>query len=213
MNLRYLLCLASLFLVLLPWRAISAPTDSLGTTGEPWRFSLAGFYYAFPHEEDVLLAVGRADHGSLHFESRYNYEGHRTASAFVGWTISAGKAFTMELTPMAGLAFGNTRGVIPAVEMSLGYGMFDFYGEGEYLFDVNDKSGNFAYTWLELGVTPKDVIRAGLVAQRMRVFESPLVVDRGLFAQVMPGPATVSLYAFNMFTGSWFLTIGLQVAW
>ncbi len=137
-------------------------------------FSVAGYYYAFPADDDLVMAVARADRGTLHLEARYNYEDRRTASVFAGWNFAAGETFTIELTPMAGIAFGNTRGIIPALEMSLGYGPLDLYAEGEYLFDLRDKEGNFAYTWLELGFTPADPLRAGLVAQRTRIFREPV---------------------------------------
>lgn len=204
-----------LLVVVLPVAASTTPPDSLDTNEKQsqWEFSAAGTYYALPADNDILIGVFKQDLGSLHLEARYNYEGRNTASVFGGWTLSGGESFTIALTPMAGVAFGRTAGVVPALEMSLGYGMFDFYGEGEYLIDVNDKSGNFFYSWLELGISPNDFFRGGLAAQRTRVFESPLGVDRGLFAQLAPEPCTVSLYAFNLFTDSWFMVMAVQVAW
>jgi hypothetical protein len=201
-------------LLLLPNAAFPSPADSLGTPASPapMTFSVAGYYYAFPADDDLVMAVARANRGVLHLEARYNYEDRRTASVFAGWNFAAGETFSIELTPMAGIAFGNTVGIIPALEMSLGYGPLDLYAEGEYLFDLHDSEGNFAYTWLELGFSPADPIRAGLVAQRTRIFQSPLEVDRGLFAQVKPGPTTISVYAFNLFTGSWFVTIGFEIS-
>jgi hypothetical protein len=192
--------------------ALQADSLGAGTGPTPTEVSVSGYYYAFPAEDDLVMAVARADRGMLHLEARYNYEDRRTASVFAGWNFAAGESFTIELTPMAGIAFGNTSGIIPALEMSLGYGPLDLYAEGEYIFDLRDTEGNFAYTWLELGFTPADPLRAGLVAQRTRIFRSPLEVDRGVFAQVMPGPTTVSVYAFNLFTESWFLTIGFEIS-
>lgn len=204
-----------LLLIQLSGFAYGTPRDSVSTSGSPspWEFSVAGYYYMFPSDEDIPMAIVRADRGKLHIEARYNYEDRRTASAFAGFNFLSGDAFTVELTPMAGVAFGSVTGIIPALEVSLGYGAFDFYAEGEYLIDLSDKSGNFAYTWLELGVMPTDVFRTGLAAQRTRVFESPLEIDRGLFAQAIVNPATLSLYGFNLFTDSWFLVIGLEVGW
>ncbi len=190
----------------------AGPADSAGSSGA-WDLSVAGYYYAFPGEEDLLMVTARANRGMLHLEARYNYEDRRTASAFGGVNVSLGETFTADLTPMAGVAFGNTRGVIPALEMYLAYGVFDFYAEGEYLFDLDDEAGNFAYTWLELGASPAELFRAGFVAQRTRLFETALEIDRGLFAQVKPGPGTVSLYGFNLFTDSWYLVIGIEVRW
>jgi hypothetical protein len=201
--------------VCLPNVAGAMCPDSLGASGRPipWEFSVAGYYYVLPADDDVPIAVARADRGALHLEARYNYEDRKTVSVFAGWTLSAGESFTIALTPMAGVAFGRTKGIVPALEMSLGRGMFDFYAECEYLLDLNDTSGNFFYSWLELGVAPTELVRIGLAAQRTRVFESPLELDRGVFAQLAPEPGTVSLYAFNLFTESWFLVIGLELAW
>jgi hypothetical protein len=211
-----LIIFPALLMLLLPCIAQSTPPDSVAagsTHTVPWDFSLAASYYSFPFDEDIAMVVGRAQRGSLHLEGRYGYEDRRTASLFAGWTFSKGEDFTIEVTPMGGVAFGNTRGIIPALEMSLGYRAFDFYAETEYLFDLNDKSGNFAYTWLELAVSPTELLRTGLVAQRTRVFQTPLDLDRGVFAQLKPGPAILSLYAFNPFTDSWFLTLGLEIDW
>jgi len=204
-----------LLAVVLPDAASALPPDSLDTNAKQsqWEFSAGAYYYALPADNDILIGVFRQDLGNLHLEARYNYEGRNTASVFGGWTLLTGESFTIALTPMAGVAFGRTAGVVPALEMSLGYGMFDFYGEGEYLIDVNDRSGNFFYSWLELGITPKDFFRGGLAAQRTRVFESPLDVDRGLFAQFNALPISVSVYAFNLFTESWFMVMAVQVAW
>jgi hypothetical protein len=194
--------------------AYALQADSLGAAAgpTPTEISVSGYYYAFPADDDLVMAVARADRGALHLEARYNYEDRRTASVFAGWNLAAGETFTIELTPMAGVAFGNTGGIIPALEMSLGYGPLDLYAEGEYLVDLRNSEGNFAYTWVEFGFTPGDPLRAGLVAQRTRIIRSPLEVDRGIFSQLIHGPATVSVYAFNLFTESWFLTIGFEIS-
>jgi hypothetical protein len=204
-----------LLAVIAPYAASATHSDSLGTSGKQnvWEFAVSGFYYAFPTDDDVLMAVGRADWGNLHLEARYNYEDLKTGSLFTGRTLSAGESFTIDLTPLAGVAFGQTTGIVPALEASLGYGMFDFYVEGEYLFDLNDDSGNFFYSWLELAVAPTDHIRTGLAAQRTRIFQSPLEVDRGVFAQLTPEFGSASVYAFNLFTDSWFLVVGVEIAW
>jgi len=204
-----------LLAVVLPYVMSAASPDSMSTSGghTPWEFSLSGSYYAYPAVEDNLIAVARANRGDLQFEARYNYEDRKTGSVFAGWTFSAGRSLRIAMTPMAGMAFGRTTGVVPALEASLGAGMFDFYAETEYLIDVHDNSGNFSYSWLELGVAPIEIIRLGLTAQRSRIVQSPLVLDRGLFAQIAPGPGKLSLYAFNLFTESWFLVMGIEISW
>ena len=201
--------------ILMPVGASATPPDSLaaGAGNLRWDFSVAGFYYVLPDDDDIVMLVAKADRDNLHLESRYNYEDLRTASVFAGWTFSSGEAFTIDLTPMAGVALGRTAGVVPALEASLGYGEFDFYLESEYLVDIRETSESFFYSWLELGVAPHGMLRAGLVAQRTRVAQTPLEISRGLFAQLTPDLGSVSVYAFNLFTESWLLVVGLEISW
>ena len=42
---------------------------------------------------------------------------------------------TYELTPMLGGVFGVTQGIAPGFEVSLLYGIVDYYIEAEYLYD------------------------------------------------------------------------------
>ena len=124
-----------------------------------------------------------------------------------------GETFTADFTPMLGVAFGETVGIVPALEISLGYGIFDLYDESEYLIDLQEEGGSYLYSWIELGVTPADMFRFGLTAQRLRAAETPLELERGVFLQVNPEPATVGLYAFNPFTDYWFLIFTVGISW
>jgi len=195
--------------------ATAYSADSFSSAGgEPaWEFSAAGYYYAFPAEDDLLIMVATADRGGLHLEARYNYEGVRTDSAFAGRNLSTGRAVGIALTPMAGGAFGSTSGPLQALGASLGHSIVDVYLEMEYSIDTRGTSTNFLYSWSELGVAPTDLVRFGLSVQRTRVKQRPLVLDRGLFAQITPPYGAVSLYAFDLFTDSWFLLVGLELAW
>lgn len=203
------------FLGALAVAANAMPSDSVRNEADtiPWNFSVYGFYYRIPDDDDFIIAIASADRGSLHLEARYNYEDLKTASVFAGWTFSAGEAFTAEFTPMLGAAFGRTNGIVPALEMSFAYGIFDLYDESEYLIDLEGEGGSYVYSWLELGVAPGDLFRFGLTAQRVRVAETPLEVERGLFLQVTPGPAYAGVYAFNLLTDYWFLIVSVGIAW
>lgn len=208
-------CLLVLSLIGSPLRAGELPADSVSSRREdtPWSFSAQGYYYSIPDDDNFLIAIGSADRGSLHLEGRYNYEDLKTGSLFAGWTIATGESFTAEFTPMLGAAFGQTNGIVPALEVSLGRGLFDFYSETEYLIDLEDEEGNYLYTWLELAVSPHELLRLGLAAQRTRVAGTPLELERGLFAQATPEFGSIGLYAFNLFTEYWFLIVGVEIAW
>ena len=209
-RLRYL-CVMLALLAGATVAAAQVPDDSTSAGASPgWEGSASVFYYALPADDDFPLVVGTADRGALHGEVRYNYEDLKTVSLFGGWNFAGGESVEFLVTPMAGVAFGQTTGLIPALELSLATGAFDFYVEGEYLFDLEDSEASFFYTWSELGATFGPV-RAGLTAQRLRIFQSPLEIDRGLFAQLTQGPATFSFYAFNVATESSFLIFGFAV--
>jgi hypothetical protein len=203
---------------------ILAPAEAWGTgafsdsseapgKGVAWNTSLDAYYYALPREEDFTILVGIVEHGSLHLEARYNYEDWKTGSAFVGWTMTAGERLTLSLTPMVGVAFGQTTGVVPALEAGLGYGIADLYLESEYLIDLKERANSFLYSWVEIGLSPMNLFRAGFVAQRTRIFETPLDVNRGLFASVTPEFGAVSVYVLNLSTESWFVVIGARLEW
>jgi len=209
------LCVGLMFLAASGYHAAAAASfpDSAATEVKPraWTFSLSGANYLFPYDPDILMVVAMADRDQLHLEARYNYEALKTGSAFVGWNFEGGETVQFTATPMAGVAFGDLSGLIPALKLSVGYGIADFYAESEYVIDLNDSEGSFFYSWLELGFTPVDMFRGGGVAQRTRVVRTPLDLDRGIFAQFIREPATVSLYAFNLITEYWFLVAGVVI--
>jgi hypothetical protein len=168
-----------------------------------------GFYYAMPDQRNFGVGVATLDRGSLHLEARYNYEARDAGSAFVGWKFAAGDALQVELTPIVGALFGSTRGVVPGFEASIGYGAFDAYVEAEYVHDLDDHSASYYYAWSELGWTPVSWLRVGLVGQRTRVIDNGRDLQRGAFAQVMVGKATIGLYAFNPDAGSRYVIVSL----
>lgn len=169
-----------------------APADAPG-----WAFSATGMYYWPPDDDNFLLVIATADRGSLHLEARYNYEALDSGSLFAGWTFAGGDTLTYELTPMLGGVFGDTRGIAPGFEASLAYGVTDFYIEAEYLYDFDNHEDSYTYAWSELGFTPWEWLRFGLVGQRTRVYRSDRDIQRGGFAQLMFGKATLGLYVFN----------------
>lgn len=145
-----------------------------------WAFSVSAFGYIVPDDSDYLQPTLTADRDWFHFEARYNYEGLETGSAWLGYNFSAGEEWMLEFTPMIGGVFGETRGVAPGFKLSLDWRKLSFYAESEYMIDTGSDPENFLYTWLELTYAPCDWFRAGLVAQRTRISESGLDIDRGL---------------------------------
>ncbi|MGC2049604.1 MAG: hypothetical protein WA635_13475, partial [Gallionella sp.] len=156
-----------------------------------------GMYYSLNDQSDFLLAVAIAERGPLHLEARYNYEALDAGSLFAGWKFSGGDKLTYDLTPIIGAVFGATQGIAPGFEASVVYGITDFYIESEYMYDTNAKEDSYTYAWSELGFSPLDWLRFGLVGQRTRVYSSDRDIQRGGFAQLMTGKVTLGLYVFN----------------
>jgi hypothetical protein len=170
--------------------------DGLAPDVQPeWEFALTAYPTAVRGaDNNYTSAIATADRGPLHLEARYSYEAVGARSAFVGWNFSGGDALTWEATPLLGGVWGPLQAFVPGLEMSLGYGRFDFYLEGEY---VDDGDEPYTYAWSELGVAAQDWLRIGLAAQRTRIFGEERDIQRGPFAQASWDRFTVGGYWFN----------------
>ena len=134
---------------------------------------------------------------ALHLEARYNYEDHKTGSLWGGYNFSVGERVTLEVTPMFGVVFGQTTGVAPGYNLSISYKKIELISQGEYVFDTDDHTGSFFYAWNELVYSPADWFHAGLVAQRTRVYQTPLDVQRGFSVGFSFKRADFTTYVFN----------------
>ncbi len=138
-----------------------------------------------------------ADHGPLHLEARYQWEDWRTASLWAGYNFGFGDALHVDLTPMAGVVFGNINGVAPGILVEAGWRSLSFYSSSEQFLDLADSTGGFTYTWNELAIDLDHLI-VGIVAQRTRTFDSPLDLQRGLLLMREQGDLTFGMYLFNI---------------
>jgi hypothetical protein len=168
------------------------------TGAAAWSFSLAAATYIVPDTQVYEQPTLMADSDWLHLEGRFNYEAIDTASLWLGYNFSIGDRLTLDFTPMIGGAFGDVFGVAPGAKVTLGFWKLDLYSEAEYFFDTDDHSGNFGYAWSELGLTPVDWLRFGLVAQRTNAYETDVDIQRGLFAGLSYRWLSLTTYVFNL---------------
>jgi hypothetical protein len=160
-----------------------------------WEFALTAYPTVVQDaDNNYTSAIATANRGALHLEARYSYEAVGARSAFVGWNFSGGESLTWEITPLLGGVWGPLQAVVPGVELSLAYGRFDFYLEGEY---VDDGDEPYTYAWSELGFAAQDWLRIGLAVQRTRIFGEERDIQRGPFAQVSWDRFTLGGYWFN----------------
>jgi len=168
---------------------------------ERWELS-GGLYYSDPPgSEDRVTPILYADRGPLHLEARYNYEDLQTLSVFGGWTFASEEeegAPSAAVTPMLGAAFGETTGLIPALEFDVGWRALAWYAEMEQLFDLEDSDDSFFYSWSTLTWGFTDRFAAGLVVERSKLVDTDLSVQRGLALELRGARVGLSLYAYNL---------------
>jgi hypothetical protein len=178
--------------------AASSPPPGAPEAGKTgWELGLSGALYVLPDEGDYVQPTFKADHGVFHLESRYNYEGRESTSFFVGANFELGEKLKVALTPMIGGVAGQTDGIIPGLEADLTVGPFEAYGEAEYVFDLHDSSSSFFYMWSELSFWPTQWLRAGVVTQRTRVYQTERDIQRGLLVGFTLNRIDGTVYFFN----------------
>ena len=85
----------------------------------------------------------------------------------------------------------------PGDHLTLGWWRLELYSEGEYVFETSDRTGSFFYSWSELTLSPLDWLRAGLVVQRTRAYESELEIQRGFLVGLDFKHFGIAGYIFN----------------
>jgi len=174
-----------------------APAGDQGKAGREWSFRVSATGYIIPEDRNYVQPSFTADRERIHLEARYNYEGQETGSLWAGANFSAGDKLKLDVTPMIGGVFGKSAGLAPGYRMSLGYRKLEFFSEGEYFFDLRDRSGNFFYSWSELTFAPVDWFRAGFVAQRTRAYQTDLDIQRGFLVGFARKKLDFTAYVFN----------------
>ena len=193
---------------------IPATASASDGEGEPAREvsgAVTGFYYAMRDQPDFGVGVASFNRGALHLEARYNYEARNATSLFIGRRFAVGEEVTFEVTPIAGLLFGSTRGLVPGLEASIAYRAFDAYVEAEYVHNLDDASASYYYAWTEIGWKPVQWLRVGLAAQRTRIVENGRDLQRGAFVQMIWEKVTLAVYGFNPESASRYLIVSVGV--
>jgi len=166
-------------------------------------------YYAMRDQPDFSMGVATLDRGRLHLEARYNYEGRDAASAFAGWKLEGGDEARWQVVPIAGVLFNKARGAAIGFEAAASAGRFDAYVEAEAVRDLEARDASYLYAWSEIGWLATKWLRIGLAGQRTRLVDSGRDVQPGAFAQVLAGPATIAVYAFDPDRGSRYFVVAL----
>jgi hypothetical protein len=180
--------------------AVNKPAQAESETDDDnkWAFSVSAYSYFVPEDREYVQPTITADRGWLHLEARYNYEDLDTASTWVGYNFAGGEKLEWEFIPMLGGAFGETSGIAPGYKGSLSWWKLELYSEGEYFFDFDVHDDSFFYNWSELALAPVDWFRFGVVAQRTRVYDSDVDIQRGLLVGFSYKKIDLGTYVFNL---------------
>jgi hypothetical protein len=170
--------------------------DQQRTVTPAWKFTPEVNFYFMP-DDIFILPVIKVDKGKLHLEGRYNYEDEETVSIWAGYNFSGGNKFNFMLTPMVGGVYGNTDGLALGLEVNLAFKRFELYSESEYLFDAESEQSNFFYNWSDLTYSPIDNFWFGLSAQRTKLYETDLELQRGLLIGFAVKKLEVTAYVYN----------------
>jgi hypothetical protein len=195
-------------LLLLPFMGFSQQPDS---KKNKWAVEASALLYFIP-DDFFVLPIVKADKNKLHLEGRYNYEDRKTVSFFGGYNFTGGNKIEYTITPMLGIALGNSDGIAPGLEMDFTWGKFELYSEMEYLFEFNEKSNSYYYNWTEFTFAPKEWLWVGITGQRTRLYQTSLDIQRGLLAGLSWKNASVSGYLFNPFTDDTFGILSLSIS-
>ena len=175
----------------------SAPTASSNSTSSPWVYSLSTSGYIVPDSESYVSPDFSADRGRLHLEARYNNEALKTGSLWAGYNFSVGKRLVLDATPMVGGVFGTVNGIAPGYLITLTYKRIQLYSNGEYVIDAQNRSSSFFYCWNQITYSPLNWLQVGLAAQRTRVYQTSLDVQRGILLGFTYKKVTFSTTVFN----------------
>ena len=181
---------------LAPMSGAAAASDE--PNERPWSISASAYAYFVPDEPNFEMGIGTADVRLLHVEVRYNYEERHSGSAFIGLNTRLDEKVKLVVTPMFGGVAGDLDGLIPALRLTLAWWKLELYSELEIVFALDDGGDSFFYNWSELGILPVTWLRTGVVAQRTRVYHTPLDTQRGLFVSGTYRFLTLTLYEFNL---------------
>jgi hypothetical protein len=161
-----------------------------------WEFYASELGYWLTEGGSYVSPVLTADRRALHLEARYNYESRNTGSLWIGRNFTVGKKTTLELTPMIGAVFGGSDGVAPGLLASFQHGRVSAVYQAEYLIET-DRSESFFYSWAELFYSPREWLRAGIVIQRTKAYQTEFDLQRGVFGGVSFRKADLTLYILD----------------
>lgn len=185
------------------WLFLCAESSAQDTMGMKSIHDIAvsAYFNHLNYGSSYGMGIASAYYKNMYAEARYNYEDLQTFSFFGGYAFSNDRhAINWEIIPMAGFAIGNTRAIIPALNINLDYRNINLSSQTEYAITIADKSSSFLYTWSEFSYNFFSWLGPGLVVQRSKLYRTGRVIDRGFMinSEFLP-KLTATAYLFDPF--------------
>jgi hypothetical protein len=145
--------------------------------------------------------------GDFYIEGRYNYEDEKTFSVHLGYPVEIDE-LKMELTPTAGLVFGNFKGYVLGMNGEYSSRYINGFAENEYCF--SSVNTNFFFSWVGI-TTPltKRLSLGGSLQYTLEPFNS--VFDAGPMISWKKGLIQFEFYSYNPWKESRYWQFGISL--
>ena len=187
----------------------------------PFTFALALNANYAPEDGGLTLTpLALAEWRNILLKLRYNYEVANTFFASIGYDFGNDSSMVWwSIRPYFGTSFSKPTDIAPELTFDIGYGLFGFSGDLEYLTSLDHPSESSharqsetdtsqLYMWAEVYINPTDWMYTGITAQRNQFFHSTNVVDAGVIVGFMPGSFDLSLQASSFWNSNRYFVLG-----
>jgi hypothetical protein len=146
-------------------------------------------------------------------EVRYNYEEEQTFSLYAGKTFSREDSLSYSFTPLAGIVVGKFRGGSIGMNMTLERKNFIFSSVLQYTASVENKKGNFLFSWSELGYQATSYFYAGLTLQQTCLYQTACKWEPGIQVSISYRKWVFPVYAFSPMDDKRYFVLGITREW
>ena len=179
--------------------------------------TLVGFeeyYYSSGSGSSALVSKANyQDSRNWYGEVRYNYEDVQTFSLYAGKTFSREDSLSYSFTPLAGIVVGKFRGVSIGMNVALERRGFYFSSVLQYTMSVENKKGNFLFSWSELGYQATRHFYVGLTLQQTCLYQTACRWEPGLQVSLSFKKWIFPVYAFNPTDNKRYFVMGVTREW
>ena len=171
------------------------------------------YFYYVDNVVTIAPIVGYQFSNSLYLEGRYNYEDLNTFSFYAGKTFGNEAALSYSFTPMLGAVVGIYKGASIGANFSLEYKRLYFSSQPQYTLSKAGRENHFFYNWADLSCEIFNGFSLGISTQYTQAFQSPPLLEKGLFMELAYKKWALPVYVFNPQASERYFLVGLTYEW